>query len=409
MLLYEKYAPSSLNGIIGNASAIAAVKQFGLSVLAGKLPRPLLLYGPSGVGKTTAATLLASTYGFGLVLLTASDYRDAETLKKKLLPAVSLRGLFNRVNLIVFDEIDELSSQFDKGAQAIILQIVQSSKQPIIFIANDYWDQHIAFLRNYVDKVEFKAVSQAELLSFLKSVVSKEGASVDEGVLRKIAESSNGDVRGALNDLEFVLGSKNSELIESLGIRNHKMEIFKVLDSIFLTKSFDFARRAFDSSDLDLDLLLKWVDENIPNRYAAMKSILNAYDFLATASKLYNKAARINYYGLIKYASILASSGVSIANEGYVKRLSPYAFPKQVKYLSSTKGERNTAMLIAAKLAKHMHTSRKDILFGFVPILKIMLAEEAKKLGSDQVAGLLAKEFEFDKGEIDLLLNNLKT
>ncbi|MGC8676376.1 MAG: replication factor C large subunit [Candidatus Micrarchaeia archaeon] len=403
MLLYEKYTPYSLNGIIGNGEAVAAIKRFGEDVLAGKKPKPILLYGPPGTGKTTAAKALASMFGFGLILLSASDYRDADTLRKKLLPATVSKGLFSKTNLIVFDEIDELSSQFDKGAQGVIVQILQHSRQPVLLIANDFWSQSISFLRAYVERVEFKKLSTEEILSFIRGVAGKEGAKIDDEVLKAVAERCNGDLRAALNDLEFAMGA-GPDALDYLGVRNQKLEIFRVLDRIFLTCSFETAKSAFDNSDVDFDMLVKWIDENIPNRYYTYDSLGNAYDRLATASAYSNKAGRIGYYSLLRYASILASSGVSIASSGRVKRLGSYAFPKQVKYLSSTKQERLVLNSLAAKLAKRVHASRRELLTGLLPLFRIMLESKAKTLGKDEVAKSLESEFGLEKEEIALLL-----
>ena len=362
MLLYEKYTPYTLSGIIVNKEAIEKLKEFGREILLGKRPKPLLLYGPSGVGKTAAANALANVYGFGLILLSASDYRDAETLRKKLLPATLSHGLFNKINLIVFDEIDELSSQFDKGAQNAILQILQSSKQPILFIATDFWDQHISFLRTYVEKVEFKRLTSFEVLQFLKHVCSKEGAKISESVLEAIAERSNGDMRAALNDLEFVINGHENAL-EYLAVRNQKVEIFQVLDKIFFSRSFDMAKEAFDNSDIDFDMLIKWIDENIPTRYEAKEAIAEAYGSLGS-----------------------------------------YTFPKEVKYLSQTKKERQLAMGVAEKLERRMHMSKKEILVNFMPFFRIMLKEKARKIGKEALQEELIKEFDLSKEEVSVLI-----
>lgn len=391
-MLCEKYAPASLNSIVGNRQAIEALKRFGEEILQGKIPKPIMIYGPSGVGKTTSAIALASTYGFGILLLAASDYRDADTLNRKLLPATQSRGLFAKTNLIVFDEIDELSEKFDKGAQAAILSMVRSSKQPIMFIANDYWSQKISFLRQAVVPVEFKQLSTEEVLGYITKIAQKEHANIGMDVLREIALRSNGDMRGAINDLEFAISGKSNSL-EALGIRNRKYEIFKVLDSIFLSRSFGKALAAFENSDVEFEMLLKWIDENIPNRYGA-DDASKAYALLAHASMYENKASRLSYYALRKYASVLASAGVSVSASGYVTRLRSYSFPKQIKLLSETKESRLAASSAIAKLSKRMHASSRKLRTEFLPFLKLMpkdVAEpllEAMGLSKEEAAGL---------------------
>lgn len=50
-MLIDKYAPFTLNALIGNGAAIARLNQFGLDVLAGNATKPIMIYGPSGTGR----------------------------------------------------------------------------------------------------------------------------------------------------------------------------------------------------------------------------------------------------------------------------------------------------------------------------------------------------------------------
>jgi replication factor C large subunit len=400
MLLYERYTPVSLNGFVGNRLSIDKIRQFGVNAQEKKKPKPIMVYGPSGTGKTSALRVLARSNGFELVELTSSDYRDAETLSKKLLPAVSSRGLFSKTSLILFDEIDELSSRFDKGAESVILQILKDAKQPIAFTANDFWDQRISFLRNHVERIEFKKIDTREMSLYLKKIAAQEGKEVSDDAIKELAYRSDGDVRGALNDLEMVLLG-GSDIIENLGVRNRKLEVFRVLDRIFLTNSFSAAKGAVDNSDIDLSMLINWVEENIPNRYTAKQSVNNAYAELAFASRFFEMSERVRYYGYMKYASS-GVAGVSMSSGGAVKYLSPYAFPSRVKYLSTTKETRGSQAKIAAKFSPFLHTSRHEIISSYLPMFRnlfVKMSEEKKK----EIADSLENNFKLEKEEIEYL------
>ena len=372
MLLYEKYTPYSLNGLIGNRLSVEKLKKFGEEAQSHKKPRPIMVYGPSGTGKTTAIRAVAYSNGFDLVELTSSDYRDAETLKKKLLPAVGSRSLFGNVNMFLFDEIDELSEKFDQGAESVILQILKESKQPIAFTASDFWDRRISFLRNYVDKVEFKKVETREIAAYLKAIAGKEGAAIEETVFGELAARSDGDVRGALNDLQIVMMGGKS-IMDNLGVRNRKLEIFRVLDRIFMTNDFMAAKIAVDTSEIDLSMLINWVEENIPNRFWIKQFVGKAYNELAFASRFFEMGERVRYYGYMKYAAV-GIAGVSISSGGSTKFLAPYAFPSKVKYLSTTKENRSMQVKIALKLSPFLHTNRHEIVSSYLPLFKRLIA-----------------------------------
>jgi replication factor C large subunit len=396
MLLYEKYTPYTLNGLIGNRLSVEKLRQFGMNAQACKKPKPIMVYGPSGTGKTCAIRAIAYSNGFELVELTSSDYRDADTLRKKLLPAASCKCLSGNVNLILFDEIDELSSKFDKGAESVILEILQKAKQPIAFTANDYWDQRISFLRNHVEKVEFKKIETREIAEYLKKVAEKEKIPVDDDAIREISARCDGDIRSALNDLQMVMLGGNN-IIDNLGIRNRKLEVFRVLDRIFLTNDFSMAKSAIDSSELEIDMLINWVEENIPNRYWIKNFVGKAYAELACASRFLEMSERVRYYGYVKYAST-GIAGIAISSGGSTKRLSPYAFPSRVKYLSTTKGNRGVQNRIAIKLSPLLHTNKKDIINSYLPMFRSVLTngnEETKKTANEFLESL-----ELDKEEI---------
>ncbi|MDE1822806.1 MAG: replication factor C large subunit [Candidatus Micrarchaeota archaeon] len=400
MLLSEKYAPTSLNGIVGNDEAIKRIVSFGAEAQAGKIGNPIMIYGNPGIGKTAAAHALAYSNGFDLIELSASDYRSSEMLEKKLLPANSTRNLFNRKIMILFDEIDEISAKFDKGVEQSLLKLIKTRRHPVVLTANDFWNRNILFLRNEVEKVEFKNPRKTDVVKLLVNVLEKEGKSVDLLIVNEIAQRSSGDIRGALNDLEFMMDSPK-ELMEFMGARDRKVEVFKVLDKIFFSKSFDIARNAMFSSDVDLGTMINWLEQNIPVRYMSKKGKIDAYENLARASMFNDKASRVNYYGYLRYASVIMSAGVAVSNDGSVSMLRNYTFPSNIKYMSVSKGDRNALSKIAAKLSPILHTSKKGILNSYLPMLKIMIDKAKTDYGKERVDEFMMSSFRLEPEEVD--------
>ena len=134
MSLCEKYTPYTLNNIIGNSLAKDKLVQFGIDAVGGKRTRAIMIYGPCGVGKTCAAHAIAYSNGFDIIELNASDYRDSDTLSKKVLPLATTRGLFSKKSLILFDEIDELS-RLDSGSERVILQLARDTPEDMRMLA----------------------------------------------------------------------------------------------------------------------------------------------------------------------------------------------------------------------------------------------------------------------------------
>ncbi len=401
-MLSEKYTPFTLNGIIGNGSSVEKLQQFGISVQSGKASKPIMICGPSGTGKTCAARALAYSNGFEILELSSSDYRDVETLTKKVLPVSATRGLFNRKVLILFDEIDELSSKFDAGAERVITELAKKSRQPIVFTANDFWDRKISFLRNYVERIEFKKVGTDDMSKYLREILNKEGRTLDEAVLAEIARRSDGDVRGALNDLDLMIDAM-PELLESLGIRDRKMQVFAILDKIFLSSSFESARAATANSDIDMGMLINWVDENIPNRYKSKADINDSYRYLSRASAFFERASRINYYGYLRYAQVLLSSGVSVSNRGSISMLNPYLFPARIQHLSRAKKEKNEINAIASKMAPYLHSSIREIVRNSLPLINAMIERSKDEEGKEAIEAYMMKNYSIEPDEIETI------
>ncbi len=402
MSLCDKYAPNTLNGIIGNNFARNRLAAFGIDVLEGKKVRPIIIFGASGIGKTAAAHALAYSNGLELIELSASDYRNAENLEKKVLPLAKTRGLFNKKCLIVFDEIDELSSKFDSGSEKIITKLMKESRHPIIFIANDYWNRKISFLRETTDKIEFKRPDSVEVLALLERVTKAEGKDLSKDLIIQIVKRSNGDVRAALNDLEMMFDA-DPELIDYLGMRDRKSEIFKVLDKIFLSSNFDTARNSLLSTDIDLDMLINWVSQNISNKYTSNASISEAYENLSMASMFNEKASRKSYYGYLRYASVLLSSGVSLSNSGSMNTMSQYAFPATIRHLSKTKKDRDAIGIIASKLTLYLHANKRTIISSHIPIMAMIINQSIEKLGPDAVYEFMEQKYRLDKSEVQVI------
>lgn len=403
MLLTEKYAPNTLNQIIGNTQSVNRLLEFGLDAQEKKFSKPLLIYGPPGVGKTAAIHALAYSNGFELLELNASDYRDSETLKKTLLPATTSSGLFNKKLLILLDEIDERSDKFDSGSEQVIVQVAKKSRHPVIFIANDFWSRKIGFLREIVEKVEFKKVGKEEILTHMSEILKREKKKLDPTIMQEIAARSNGDVRGAINDLEIMIDAK-PELIESLGVRDRKMEIFGVLDKIFGSNNFEIARNAYMNTDLDGGMLMSWIDQNIPNRYSSAGDIANAYLNVARASFFINQAERKSYYSYLRYSSILMSGGVSISGgnfgSGYAKS---YSFPDNIRQLSKSKASRSDMAKVLTKLIYVLHVHKKNIFNEYLYLLKDMIDEGIKEYGEEKTLEFFERVYNLDKANVETI------
>ena len=153
MEAFDRSYIDSIDEVAGNPAAIDFVRRFGADIESGRARKPLMIYGPSGTGKTLLAHMLAKAMGWNLVEMSAADYRDGESITRLLHAAAVSRSIFGARNMILLDEIDDLAGRFDAGAASAITALIEKSRNPIVFTANDMWDQSISFLRARAEPV----------------------------------------------------------------------------------------------------------------------------------------------------------------------------------------------------------------------------------------------------------------
>ena len=186
----------------------------------------IILWGPPGCGKTSLARVISNTTKCKFLKINAvtsgiSDIKNAvETAQNALLNPSGKCILF----------IDEIH-RFNKLQQDALLPYVENGTVILIGATteNPYFEVNKALIsRSMVFKLNPLTVENVyEILK--KSLVSEEGLgsykiNIKDETLRKIAETSNGDVRTALNGLEVAVLSTQ---LDKNGVINITDEIAK--------------------------------------------------------------------------------------------------------------------------------------------------------------------------------------
>ena len=402
MILSQKN-PSAISGLIGNPEALSTAKKWaeewqaygatgskstgtgagqeGAKTKPGAPPKPLLAYGPVGVGKTALAHAIASEFGWQLFEFNASDLRDAESVERILSNAVSSSSLFGTRKLILIDDVDALSGREDRGGAGAMARVLSSPPQPIILTAHNLYDRKLLSIRGYCTPVEFRRVHAASLAKLVRETAKQHNIDLPPDALEKIAAASLGDVRAALNDLQ----GRNPH-----AFRDSEKGIFDVIRIILKSERYSEARNAVFSADTDHDALKLWVAHNIPAEYEKPFDIAGAYDALSRADIFDGRIKRNQYYGYLRYSNDLLSAGVALAKASPYHKYSPFGFPDYLREMGASKGSRATRKGVLRKIAAICHCSpyqAQDYLW--------LLEQEAKK-DATAISGL----FGFGEEEI---------
>lgn len=200
--LADRIRPAALSEVVGQKHILGPNKALRRIIESGQVPN-MVFYGPSGVGKTTVASIIAKNTDRHLVKLNGTTASTADIKE-----AVQSTGTFEGINgvLLYLDEIQ----YFNKKQQQTLLECIENGSVTLIASTteNPYFYVYNAILsRSTV--FEFKPVEQEEVEKAVRrafSILAEDlGQELDleDGVCRHISFACGGDVRKAMNAAEL--------------------------------------------------------------------------------------------------------------------------------------------------------------------------------------------------------------
>lgn len=200
--LADRMRPRTLTEVVGQTHLLGEGKALRRIIESGKIPN-LIFYGPSGVGKTTVARIIAERADMRLHKLngTTASTADIKAIVEETDTLAGVGGI-----LLYLDEIQ----YFNKKQQQTLLEYIENGQITLIASTteNPYFYVYSAILsRSTV--FEFKAVEPREVERAVErgfALVGEEQHTVlelEDGVVHQIAAACGGDVRKAINAVEL--------------------------------------------------------------------------------------------------------------------------------------------------------------------------------------------------------------
>jgi len=352
--LAEKYRANDFLEIKGQDSAIMEITNFYKKF---PMKRALILNGPVGTGKTCMAIALANEFNLELFELNASDLRNRKKLDEVLKPSTQQKSLFKKSKLILMDEADGITAS-DRGGLPELLVLIDKTSFPIIITANDIWQRKFNLLRKKCQLIDLKELKQETVFHILSEILKKENKKISPNTIQSITNSSRGDMRAALNDLQILINLGEQEFTESLSEREKEDSIFNALKNIFQLPTNEKTPRAYDNIKPDLNEILLWIEENIPLEYKG-QALAKAYNALSKADVFRGRIYRQQYWRFLVYQNFFLSAGISAATKLKYKKFTQYKKPTRILkiWLSNQRNAKKKSIVI--KYAKKTHMSKK--------------------------------------------------
>lgn len=375
------HKPEKLIEVVGQSKSLHKLVHFTENFPQRK--HALLIYGPTGSGKTSAVYAFASERNYEIIELNSSDFRNAKQIEEILGPATKQMSLFSKKKIVLIDELDGISGTADRGGLPAIIKIIKETSFPIVLIANDPWNSKFKTLRLYCELAEFTALDPIAIADVLKRICQQEGISYDEIALKKLASASNGDVRAAVNDLQIFASGKTKIGLQDIKLygRDYEEKVFNALRLIF--KSFDSttAIKAVEDLAMEPSMLSHWLDQNISGEYQLPIERYEAYRALADADIFESRIIKRQHWAFMRYAKFFLSAGVQQAKMQARGGFQSYTKPDMTKIFIRA-AKRRKAQGIAANLSSEFHASSRTIQRDFFPYLNY-IREANSKMGRE--------------------------
>jgi DNA polymerase III delta prime subunit len=253
----------------------------------GSLKQNFLFYGGAGLGKTSAAKVLASKYPY--IYINCSDETGVDTVREKInkwCSTISVLDGAESIKVVILDEIDGVSEQFFKALRGTIEKFAEQAR----FIGTcNYFNKipdtmHSRFTLinfDFLDKEEEQYVYN-EQVNRAKIVLTKLNISHTSEAVEELVKRSLPDMRKLFNKIQTLQISGVKELTKAAILKTEWS-----FEDIFIMctstpdpyKNYIFMINQYGSRVEDVLSALgnefpKWLEENHPSKINSLPAII---------------------------------------------------------------------------------------------------------------------------------------
>jgi len=248
----RKYRPDTFRSIVGQEAMASTLRT---AVRSGKLSHAYLFCGPRGVGKTTAARILARTINcenlsaegeacgqcesckafeeqrsFNIFELDAASNNSVEDIRQ-LTEQVQMPPALGRYKVYIIDEVHMLSAA---AFNAFLKTLEEPPSYAIFILATTEKHKILPTILSRCQIYDFKRITVQDITRHLRYVADSEGIDAEETALGLIAEKADGGMRDALSMFDRIASFAGGHITYQ-----HALESLNVLDYTYFIRIFE--------------------------------------------------------------------------------------------------------------------------------------------------------------------------
>jgi replication factor C large subunit len=377
MMWSEVYRPRTVEQMFGNEDARINVIKWLSKWIDGA--RPLLLVGPSGVGKTTLVKLLALKFDYDLIEMNASDTRNKGDLERLIVPLFNNKSVSGRKMLLFLDEVDGISGREDLGGLEYLIKIMKESTIPVIMAANTQDNAKIKQLSKVCKTVKFSPVPPRILAMFLDYVLGSHDKKLDVEEKKSVIDRSNGDIRALLNNAQAKVAGYDAvaddiaEIDIATAINGYFSSINRLEAVNYISHAnatYSDPRFGMSADERRKDKLNAFFSSIVSSRIR-YDSIASLLDVLSKVDLVVGRIAKNRRWSLLRYIDYMIAYGLFENSRKLGIKYNQYSMIWSIMAPIFARGQLMKNLLL--KFALKTHTSKS--IFGslYLPYLvKIM-------------------------------------
>lgn len=299
LVLYRKYRSSDFNELIGQAHITASLEN---ALKAGRIAHAYLFAGPRGVGKTTAARILARRLN-GLKPAEANGHLDIIEIDAASNRRIDeIRDLRDKIQSVptsakykvyIIDEVHMLTTE---AFNALLKTLEEPPAHAIFILATTEPAKLPDTIISRTQRFNFRPVDQAVLASHLRKIADLEKIKIDDQAIADIALAASGSVRDGLSLLDQVANLAPGQVVDAAQVSR--------LLGLVETEALDQLAIAIGTGDVQaiFNLVDQWQVQSVSLHQLCQQLI--AYLQQALRQKLQTKPADIGVLNEIELAKL---------------------------------------------------------------------------------------------------------